>query len=133
MKNKKGWKELRYQKNYTLDDGTVVTATQVAERVFLTRETARTRLTRFTSPERIWARKGQRVFMSELDTEVVEKPKTILCGIQLEPVREPDSNLYTIEMYARATWLQENSGSDFLYHPDEDEDLPCPSWKEGQE
>tara|TARA_Y100000310_G_scaffold334602_1_gene414752 strand:- start:130 stop:531 length:402 start_codon:yes stop_codon:yes gene_type:complete len=133
MKNKKGWKELRYQKEYTLDDGTVVTAAQVAEKVFLTRENARTRLTRFTSPERIWARKGQRVFMSELDTEVVEKPKTILCGIQLEPAREPDSTSYTIEMYARAAWLQENSGSDFLYHPDEDEDLPCPSWKEGQE
>jgi hypothetical protein len=133
MSEKKGWKELRYQKEYTLDDGTVVTAAQVAEKVFLTRENARTRLARYTSPERVWARKGQRVFMSELDTEVVEKPKTILCGIQLEPVREPDSNSYTVEMYARQEWLQENSGSDFLYHPDEDENLPCPSWKEGQE
>jgi hypothetical protein len=109
----------RDEKRWTLDDGTIVTASSVAIKAMITRAAALQRLQRLTNPERVYARNRQRQFAEDIEKELNnrDKKRTVVWGIPLyEKKEDSPRHKSTQMMYGRDAWIESKGGDGFLHN-----------------
>lgn len=109
----------RDEKRWTLDDGTIVTASSVAIKAMITRAAALQRLQRLTNPERVYARNRQRQFAEDIEKELNnrDKKRIVVWGIPLyEKKEDSPRHKSTQMMYGRDAWIESKGGDGFLHN-----------------